>query len=183
MIFRNDDINPNTNLVHIREIYDKINSIHPGSRIISGVTLFSRGGIKGSVYDDIPFKDKPMKWLYDVDSVISNIDKIPGEIASHGMLHVDHSRLSKDAQEMSILTSCHYLKTKLFIPPFNRFNSVTEEICMENEIILIGGENWKSFEFQKFNPDHKFWYFHSWRFTINELKKALYVNRGLVGQL
>lgn len=181
MIFRNDDISSNTNLVHVREIYDKIKSKYPTCRIISGVTLFSRGGIKGSVYDDVPFKNKPLKWFYDVDSVVSNLDRIPGEIAAHGTLHVDHTKLSRDAQEMSILTACNYLQTKLFIPPFNKFNDRTLDICVSNNIDLISGAVWKSLEFNKFDSNYKFWYFHSWRYTINQFKKAIYVNRGNLG--
>lgn len=183
LIFRNDDVNPNTNILKLTRMYDDIINEFPDCRIISGVTLFSRRGSKGSVYDLIPFKDMGLDWLYKVDSVFSQVSRIPGEIASHGLFHVDHSKLSKDAQEMSILPSCNFLKTKKFIPPFNRFNNDTREICFKNNIEILSGPEWKSFEFQKFEEDHRFWYFHSWRFTQEELRKVLNVSSRDLGQL
>ena len=183
LIFRNDDICSNTNLMRLREMYEVIKQEHPAVRIISGVTLFSSGGTKGSIYDDIPFKDKPTNWFYGVDSFIKDISRVPGEIASHGLLHVDHSKISRDAQEMSILTSCNYLGTNLFIPPFNKFNADTVRICLNNNITIFNSKKWKSIEFEPFNTDHEYWYFHSWRYDKDTLRKAISVNSGNVGQL
>ena len=172
MIFRNDDVNPNTNLEALKSQYGLIWKLYPKSRIVSGVTLFAKNGSSEAIYDDIPFKDKDVKWFYDVNLFLSNLD-VRSEIASHGLIHVDHSKLSRDAQEMSILSSCNYLHTTLFIPPFNRYNTDTIDICHENNIRLVVGDMWKSFEFQKFNPEHKFWYYHSWRYDIRKLHEAL----------
>jgi hypothetical protein len=94
-------------------------------------------------------------------------------VASHGLIHLDHSRVGYDAQEMNILTSCNLLKTNMFIPPFNRYNEDTVKICEKNGIeLLVGG--WKSLKFNEYDPEHEKWYLHPWEWKqIGELCKKL----------
>lgn len=173
MIFRNDDVNPNTDLEELRDIYSEIYHKYPDVTIISGVTVFSGASTKQSIYEEVPFKHKPKTWFYKVKHVINSWF---GKVASHGLLHSDHSVLSKDAQEMSILTSCSYLDTDIFIPPFNRFNEDTISVCKENNIQLIGyNEKWLSLEHNNFNDQHDKWYFHSWRIHKEKMRNMLNV--------
>lgn len=177
LVFRNDDVSGTTDIQRMFHCYDVIKNIFPESQILSAVSIFSKKNPIGSVYPGVPFKNNPQKWFYDVDSgfdldFLSCMDL--SKVVSHGMLHFDHSKASYDAQEMSILTSCNLLKTNIFVPPFNRFNLDTEIICKENNIFLIGkDEKWLSLETNKFNPEHKHWYFHSWRIGADKMKEIL----------
>lgn len=173
MIFRNDDVNTNTNLTRLNELYSIIKEFYPYSEIWSGVTLFSEENSRGSIYEKVPFKNQETNWFYTADRFMNRLAIPKSRIVSHGIYHVDHSKLSKDAQEMSILGSCRYLKTDVFVPPFNAFNHSTLEICQDNDIKLFGGlKGWLSMECEKFNPEHDNWYLHSWRWLPKGLRKV-----------
>lgn len=174
MIFRNDDVNVNTDKTKLAEMYGVIHTLFPDADIWSCVTLFSQSNYRGSVYFDVPFKDKNVNWFYENADSFMGEDVYPPlyKIASHGLYHIDHSRVSRDTQEMSILGSCAYLNTKIFVPPFNRFNKDTEDICFDNNIKMIP-TGWKSLEHDTFDSTHPLWYFHSWRWTKKELKEVL----------
>lgn len=184
LIFRNDDVNPNTDMEGMDAQYDVIRDLFPDVEIWSAITMFSRMSDRGAVYNQVPFKDRPLEWFYDVNRLLYSYDGEGWEvICSHGLLHVDHSQLSRDAQEMSILTSCNYLQTDIFVPPFNRYNETTEEICDNHCIDLIEKEGWKNFEYEDFDPSHEQWYFHSWRWNKDTLREKLLGKRRNVGQL
>lgn len=180
VIFRNDDVNPNTDFIELAKIYQTIREYFPGARILQAVTIFGNyKGIKGQgeVYqDDVPFKDNPNNWFYYVNAQLDQ--KFPRfkdiEIASHGLLHSDHTKLSHDAQEMSIVTSCNILNSKIFVPPFNKWNEDTDDICLRNEIILVKSKNWKNLEYEEFNKNHRLWYFHSWRWTHKSFRRKVW---------
>lgn len=180
IIFRNDDVSGTTDIQRMLSCYDVIRSVFPESQILSAVSILSKGNPIGSVYPGVPFKNNPQKWFYDVDrgfdfDFLSCMES--SKVVSHGMLHFDHSKASYDTQEMSILTSCNLLKTNIFVPPFNKFNLDTEIICKENNIFLVGkDEKWLSLETNKFNPEHKHWYFHSWRIGADKMKEILGAN-------
>lgn len=94
------------------------------------------------------------------------------EIASHGLIHVDHRLLTKSQQEMSILISCSLTKSSTFIPPFNKYNADTQDICREHKIKLIKFEDgWLSMEHNKFHQNHDKWYLHAREFTIESFKE------------
>lgn len=175
IVFRDDDINPSSNYEDVICSYNVIKSFYPNASIIPCVTLFSRYNNKGSVYKDVPFKDRETNWFYNVDKFMLEYEYITKEnIASHGLFHVNHAKLSKDAQSMSILGSCNFLKTKLFCAPFNAYNQDTIDICLSNSINLINMTYpWKSLEHEDFDPNHGFWYFHSWRLLSSDLKRKL----------
>ena len=91
--------------------------------------------------------------------------------ASHGLIHVDHRLLTKEVQELSILASCSLAKSKIFVPPFNKWNRDTEDICREHGIRLVKFEDgWLCVEYNDFNLDHDLWYLHSRRLTVDDLK-------------
>ena len=173
IIFRNDDVCANTDLMDLCKQYALIETLIPNVEIWSAVSLFSKFSGMGSVYPEVPFKDRELKWFYGIDDFLSNVEVIPGVIASHGLFHVDHTIIPVEMQEMSIVTSCNYLNTEIFIPPFNRWNEDTLGICQGNGIDLVAKYPWKSLEFNNFDPSHKYWYFHSWKWTPEKLRKAL----------
>ena len=94
--------------------------------------------------------------------------------ASHGLVHVDHRLLSKEAQELSILVSCSLARSSIFVPPFNKWNQDTEDICREHGIRLVKFEDgWLCMEYNTFDEDHGLWYLHSREFTIQTFNQKL----------
>lgn len=173
-IFRNDDVNPSTDSKQLYETYYVIRRLFPEAIIYSGVTVFGKQNKQGSVYMPTPFKGRELEWFYDIDSVIWPSHFIPGDIVSHGLFHIDHTKVDRQTQEMSIISSCRFLRTGIFVPPFNKYNHMTEIICEKNKINLIkNDEGWKSLDCNNFDPSHKKWYFHSWKFTPDELGRKL----------
>lgn len=109
--------------------------------------------------------------FYEVNK--AGIPNIPDFVtrASHGLVHVDHRLLKKSAQEMSILVSCSLSKSKIFVPPFNKWNNKTEEVCKKHEITLIKFEDgWKCMEYNTFNPEQKLLYLHHREMSVEKFK-------------
>ncbi len=177
MIIRNDDINPNSNPEHILEMYKDIMLMYPDAEIWSCISLLGKSSVNGSVYPELPLRNHDMKYFYKVNCFFSRIPSGLHKIVSHGLLHLDHSKLSKDAQEMSILTSCELLDTKIFVSPFSAFNETTKQICKNNDIHMsVPSDGWKSLESEPFNPKHELWFFHSWRFTPKTFREIIRKN-------
>lgn len=173
LIFRNDDINANTDKKHLSSIYGVIHELFPNAEIWSGITLFSGRNTKGCVYRDLPLKSKETNWFYkNADTFMYDYRHPMYKVVSHGLYHIDHSKVSRETQEMSILGSCSYLKTDTFVPPFNKYNQDTIDICFDNHI-NFKPDGWKSLEFNTFDHQHNRWYFHSWRYTPKQLKEHL----------
>lgn len=96
------------------------------------------------------------------------------KLASHGLLHVDHRLLMYEAQELSIVTSCSLIGTKVFVPPFNKWNSVTQSVCLSHDIHLVKFEaGWRGMEHEPFDPDHSLWYCHPRHWTVEKLEAYL----------
>ena len=179
MILRIDDVSSNTDLTELKKILNYIVIVDQIKEVIVGINLFSKSNIFSSVYPNPPFKNKPMEYFYDVDSilplsVISSFGFV--NIASHGLLHVDHSQIHRHAQEISIITSCNLLCTKKFIPPFNKYDYNTLSICNQYGIDVLKPEDgWKSmdksaFVDNDFDINYKYWYMHPWRWTFGKFK-------------
>lgn len=93
------------------------------------------------------------------------------QLASHGLLHMDHRLLGREAQEMSILTSCKLVGTQTFVPPFNKWNCTTENVCRENKVALVKFEDgWRSMEHNRPGRETGKWYLHSRAFTVEQFK-------------
>ncbi len=168
LIIRNDDVSPCTG--NCKKVYEEIKSVLPDCEIWSCVNVISKGNRDGSVYPFPPFKNRPVDWFYNIDLMeYSRKSDNCDVIASHGLFHLDHSQIHYDAQLMSILSSCRYLETDIFVPPFNRYNEDTVEICRKYNISLIKPSEWRSLETHSFDSNHKKWYFHSWRYREGEI--------------
>jgi hypothetical protein len=175
LIIRNDDVSMASNTWDILEMYNKIKGKYPEAKIWTAVTVFSKGR-EGSLYDEIPLKDRSLGFFYDVDSAWRYKRGFGDKIVSHGLLHVDHTQIEKTAVEMSIVTSCNFLETDTFVPPFGKVNDTVREICHHYGIKiapLYPDDEWLSIEHNKFDPTHEKWYFHSWRYTPKSFKWAL----------
>lgn len=98
------------------------------------------------------------------------------EPASHGLVHVDHRLLSREAQEISILVSAAIADSDVFVPPFNKWNEQTEGICGEHGIDLVKFETgWKHLKFQARNHGAigQKYYFHTHDFDLTFLEEWL----------
>ena len=72
---------------------------------------------------------------------------------SHGLVHVDHRLLGREAQELSIVASCSLVGTRIFCPPFNKHNHDTASVCAEHGVELIRFEDgWRHVRFNAFDP-------------------------------
>ena len=182
MIIRIDDASINTDMYDLRKQIDYWHKFVPSVKFIIGINLIAKSNNEFSVYPNPPFKKRDRPFFYDVDSIIDKswFDDIAvsrDEIASHGLIHVDHSLLSYDAQEMSIVSSCNILGSKKFIPPFNQYNAYTESVCKKYGIELIGNTDtirWKSLETHDFDPNYEYWYYHPWRVNAHSLKRRFF---------
>lgn len=166
MIFRNDDVNPNSNIDIVLAQYAVIAARFPDAKIWSAVNVFGKTSEDQSAYPKLLPKDIDgpavdrifdtwnLKWLAGY-----------GEVVSHGLWHIDHATLTRDLQEYSIRSSCDLLKTHTFIPPFWRWNADTIAICVKYGIDLPITEPWINFERNPVDPGHEFYLWHSWRYV------------------
>jgi hypothetical protein len=175
MTFRFDDVSRNTDQKTLCGITNLL--LDRGYNIIWGVSVLTHASEKltGRVFPESIKALSDFKEFYNVDRCELIETVLDVDFASHGLVHVDHRLLTKEAQEMSILISCSLTKSQMFIPPFNKWNSDTEEVCRENDITLIKYEDgWKSCEHNKFNDeDFQNWYLHPQLWTIQKFKQWL----------
>lgn len=187
VIIRNDDVSPNSNKKHIETMYSIIREFLTDVEIWSCVSPICKSAPNGSVYPELPLRNHDLPYFYNVDyRVFWNITDIGAisTIVSHGLLHIDHTKVSRDAQKLSIMTSCSMLGTKIFVPPFSQHDANTEDICNREGIRLVkSSDGWKSLESEPFDPNHPLWFFHSWRFTPETFREIFANACEKLGQL
>lgn len=171
MIFRNDDVNPNTNIQELREMYAMIKARFPEAEIYSAVNIFGQTGGGQMPYREI----KPVDIDFAEANVVIDFRDLARieKVVSHGLWHLDHKHASRDLQEYSIRTSCALLETKTFVPPFWRWNDETEEICKDHGIKLWVKGDWINLDTDVGKRNHERYLFHSWRFTPQSFKEKL----------
>ncbi len=173
--FRFDDVCINANLDTIADVTYYLLEHFPSCEIIYGISPLVHSGVGERVFPKIFNAMSDYRNFYTPDRIgFPKLGELNDSVvlAGHGLIHVDHRLLHPKAQEMSILVSCSLAKSKIFIPPFNKWNSATDHICEENGIELIKFENgWLSCEHNDFNPEHKLWYLHARDFNINDVIK------------
>lgn len=177
-IFRNDDVNPNSNIEDIKKIYALIKQYVPDAKIYSAINIFAKTSDNGSAYQQIVHNEIDFK---DVDKMF-DFSQLPflENIISHGVWHLDHKHTDPEVQLYSIVSSCRLLNTNIFIPPFWRWNATTQQICRKNNIKLWVNEPWVNLDDQPFDPSHKFYLLHSWKHTPESFEQIL--KRGLDSQ-
>jgi hypothetical protein len=178
-IFRFDDVCINADMDLINKMTDFLVNKFPDCTVIWGVSSLlhdmsnEKSDIsKQRIFPKILNAHSDHRVFYNVD--IAGLPEFNKNavIASHGLIHVDHRLLDKSAQEMSILVSASLVKSKIFIPPFNKWNKYTEEICKEHNIELIKFEDgWLCMEYNTYYDDQILWYLHAREFTFDNFKK------------
>lgn len=174
--FRFDDVCVNANKLMIRDITNYLIEKFPTCRIIHAVSPLVHSNCGERVFPKMLNAYSDYKKFYGVDVANVPCVSVPQnvEYAGHGIVHVDHRLLNKQAQEMSILISCSLVKSRTFVPPFNKWNKDTEEICKENGIELIKFEDgWLSAEHNEFDSKHELWYLHAREWTLGQFKNWL----------
>jgi len=170
VIIRVDDVSPNTDMAELNDVA-RILRDELGAKVIYGINLFAKATKLGSVYPDLPMRGREFSYFCDVDRLFDPYIPRFVKVASHGLIHAEHGKLSYETQQFSILVSCSYLRTKTFIPPFMSFNDDTRKICAENGIELIEGSGWGNMEKEEYDGNHKQWYFHPWRMKLKDIRK------------
>jgi hypothetical protein len=175
--FRFDDININEDIQKTIRIADLIKSKIQNVRIIFCISPLvhdmaqASGKDKERIFPKILNAFSDYRVFYKVNKC--GIPKFPNWIdrAGHGLVHVDHRLLNKEAQEMSILTSCSLAGASIFVPPFNKWNKHTEIICDQFNIELVKFEDgWRCCEYNAFNKEQDLWYLHAREFTYESFK-------------
>ena len=188
-VIRVDDISINLEFPRLREFLNTLKTKIPDVQILLSVTpaVFNmrdrtsdKTGIPERVFPSIlnAYSDHRVFYRVEKIGIPDWLNDIKVEfdcvVASHGLIHVDHRLLEKPAQELSILSSLSLLKSNIFVPPFNKYNKITEEICLEHNIELIKWEDgWKHLAYQDFSNDGGKYYLHlhdfpndSWRSIV-----------------
>lgn len=178
-IFRFDDVCINTDMGLIEKMTEFIYAEIKNSEVMYCISPL----VHDMSYENIKDKQRifpkilnaysDYKMYFNIDKLglpeIKNKDII---LASHGLIHVDHRLLTKEQQEMSILISCSLVKSKYFVPPFNKWDKNTEQICQDNNISLIKfEEGWLSMEHNCYYENHIKWYLHSREFEFENFKQ------------
>lgn len=187
-IFRFDDVCINADLVLINEITDFLFSEIENCQVMWGISPLvhdmsnSECSItRQRIFPKIFNAHSDHRMFYNVQK--ARIPELRDDVllAGHGLVHVDHRLLNKETQEMSILVSCSLAGANIFIPPFNKWNKNTEDICKEHDIELIKFEDgWLCVEYNDFDPGHNLWYLHGREFELEEFKKWLtYIGKKL----
>jgi len=176
-VFRFDDICINSNMTDAIRMAEEI------KKITDSDVWFCVSPLVHNIVEKDPIDSQQVfprilaahsthKVFYNVDRC--GIPDFPEWItrAGHGTVHVDHRLLDYQAQELSIVTSCSLINASIFVPPFNKWNSITEQVCREHNIQLIKFEDgWLSAEHNIYNTKHDKWYLHHRAFTVAEFKE------------
>lgn len=174
-VFRFDDVCINADMALINRMTDFLYDNFHDCKVIYGISPLVHMMVSGDmVYNQRVFPEifnalSDYKNFYKVE--LAGIPTIDTRVtrAGHGLIHVDHRLLTKEVQELSIIASCSLVMAKIFIPPFNKWNSDTEQICQENEIELVKFESgWLSMEHNSYQQWHPYWYLHAREWTFEK---------------
>jgi hypothetical protein len=187
IVFRIDDISINTSELRLRSQISMLLDRFEESSILLGVSPLVFDMSAGNplqterIFPKILNAYSDHRLFYQVQKLgipefvddLSRDNRIT--IASHGLLHVDHRLMDKGAQEVSILTSCSLAGSRVFIPPFNKWNEDTEAICSEAGIELIKFEDgWRHLGYNKIDSElTRKYYYHTHDFTDTGFAEAI----------
>jgi len=180
-MFRIDDINKNTDF---NKVFEFINIIKAKSTvtIMLCISIMSTHDVTSErVFPKIYKAYSDHKVFFKVNQCFNPIEQDwwirdfgqPGIIvASHGLIHVDHRLLGREGQEMSIVVASNLVRSKIFVPPFHKWNKDTESICAEHYIDLVKfEEGWKHVMFNPYDyKKENNYYFHPFDITPAQLK-------------
>jgi hypothetical protein len=174
MIFRFDDVCINADVKLIHRMTDHLFEKFPSCKVLHGISPLVHDTGDERIFPKILNAYSDYRKFYEPKKAGLPEPHPKAIPCSHGLVHTDHRLMTKEAQELSILTSCSLVNSDIFIPPFNKWNKATEEICNEHQIHLIKFEDgWKCMEYNKFDESHKRWYLHAREFTYESFTEYL----------
>ena len=179
--FRIDDCSVNTDLgslgLKVRLLRERV----PGCQFI-----FAISPLVYTMHDTAtPERVFPAHWkprsdhrvFYDVNRCglpdLRDLLATGDRLATHGLVHVDHRLLSREAQELSIVVSSRLANAYLFVPPFNYWNADTEAICCDYNLVLVKYEDgWQHLHHAPWTANTRY-YFHPHDTTLADLEAWL----------
>jgi hypothetical protein len=182
MTFRFDDCSINTDVEKLKAIIRVIEKQVFDVEIILAVSpiVFSGyqlGGVSERVHPTELTAQSFLEPYYrgmdcGIPHAILALANKPGHrhTAGHGLMHVDHRLLGRKSQEMSIIGSCSLAQAKIFVPPYNKWNVHTDDICRANGLELVKWEHgWKHVLYKPFEPSHQRYYLHPFDTTPEKI--------------
>lgn len=160
MIFRIDDVSVNTNPDNLRGIVGVIQERLPEAKFLLAVSPMVHdvseepSADRERAFPRLLSAMSDHRLLFKVarGGVPEYVREMGLPLASHGLVHVDHRLLGREAQELSIVASCSIVGTTTFVPPFNHWNRDTESVCAEHSIELVKFETgWRHVCFNRFD--------------------------------
>ncbi len=182
-VFRFDDICINSNMEEANHMASTILEKHPDATVLYCISpcvnnMESPDRITSQrIFPKIYNAYSDYRIFYRLEKI--GLPTVPEYVtkASHGLVHVDHRLLEYAAQEMSILVSCSLSQSKIFVPPFNKWNKDTEKICTENGVELVKFEDgWLCAEYNDYDEEHQLWYLHHREFTPESFNKWINIS-------
>jgi hypothetical protein len=177
-IFRFDDVCINADMFLIQAMTEYLYSNFPGCQVMYGISPLVHRMRTGDKVKDQRIFPEILNALSDYRNFfrveLAGIPDMDHRVirAGHGLIHVDHRLLSKEAQELSIIASCSLVGASHFIPPFNKWNDDTDKVCQENNIELVKFEaGWQSMEHNRYQDHHPLWYLHAREWTLQSFKE------------
>lgn len=177
-IFRIDDVSVNTDMAACVDIVQTIRNRVPGVRIMMAFSPMVHD-MKGEPVRDrqraFPRKLSAMSdhrelFRVKVSGLPSGVESLFDIPASHGLVHVDHRLMGREAQELSIITSCSLYGTSVFVPPFNKYNKDTISICDEHDLDLVRFEDgWQHVNYNAFDKAQPLYYLHTHDTNVKSL--------------
>jgi len=179
-VIRIDDISIRTDVNRLSNFLDYLKSNHPNTKILLAVSVGVIDALEiiGSerVFPPILNAMSDHRNYFRLNSIgvpewlPEIVSKFDCEVGSHGLVHVDHRLLDKEAQILSVMTSLSILKSHIFVPPFNKYNIETIELCRElGYKIVIWEDGWNHLSYQKFDGNNGKYYLHMHDFDDVEL--------------
>lgn len=183
MLVRIDDISDNCDFDKLQSMVDAVLDII-GARIMLCLSPFcSSNATDGWVFPRRLMAVSEVSEFFKMDTMsqraldfcreqIVNSSRI--SIAGHGIIHVDHRLLCKQAQEISVCISSSIVGSLTFVPPFNKWNSDTEEVCRKHGIRLVKFEDgWRHVLYNKKNDTFLDYYLHVCDMSLEQFKEWL----------
>lgn len=185
LTFRFDDVCVNSDIELHNQMTDYLFDKFPGCQVIWAISPLVHS------FEKERQRVFPKEWNALSDPFIHcNLDTMgvppihPKVIrATHGLIHVDHRLLSRQAQKLSILLSASLVKAEVFVPPFNKWNEQTEEVCGRFIPIIKYEDGWRSMEYNSYTINEWYcsyfrvsfngqqWYLHARQWTMESFKK------------
>ena len=175
-IIRIDDISVNLEEARLEKFLKQIRQKYPSVKVLLAVSpavfdMPSRDDGQGKIAERVfpsilnAHSDHKVFYLIEKIGIPHWLARITSSynclLASHGLIHVDHRLLPVGAQEMSIITSLSLVNSKIFVPPFNKYNTDTELVCKNQNIDLITWDDgWNHLGYKPFSYDGRNYYVH-----------------------